>query len=376
MSFITIQSSSIIKHGARKLSHHIPAIQTAFLNNQVERSQFHPTTNYLFQPQVASFATKPLSVKQSTSTPVSWASQNVNLNIDIEKPKEIEEERVADHSWRQVNRIWSEDEIQAKMATRNLKHIPVTLSDKVVSTFMKTLYHSFNFITGYKAENPSPKSIEWRLIILESFAGVPGMLAASFRHFYSLRTLKRDHGSIYTFLEEAENERMHLLVCLKMFNASPVTKALCVTAQLSMTPVLMMTYMIKPAAMHRFVGYLEETAVETYANIVEHCETDGTKLNEAWSTLDAPSIGKVYWNLEDDATWVTCLKHMLADEAHHRDVNHTFATLPEGSDNPFIQEHMENFDRAAIRRTGKILNNALNQEGLTLGTTQSKKALI
>merc|ERR1711924_506526 len=39
--------------------------------------------------------------------------------------------------------------------------------------------------------------------------------------FYSLRTLKRDHGAIYTFLEEAENERMHLLVCLKMFEASP-----------------------------------------------------------------------------------------------------------------------------------------------------------
>ena len=33
-----------------------------------------------------------------------------------------------------------------------------------------------------------------RLIILESVAGVPGMLGGMFRHFRSLRQLERDHG--------------------------------------------------------------------------------------------------------------------------------------------------------------------------------------
>ena len=92
--------------------------------------------------------------------------------------------------------------------------------------------------------------------------------------------------------------------------------------------------------------------------------------------MDAPEIVKEYWNLNHDATWATCLKHMLADEAHHRDVNHTFATLPEGSDNPFIQEHMEKFDRAAIRRTSTILKNAMEKEGLASGTVKSDKALV
>lgn len=72
-------------------------------------------------------------------------------------------------------------------------------------TLMRTMYHGFNLVTGYDATNPSAKSIEWRLIVLESFAGVPGFLAAMFRHFYSLRNLQRDHGIIYTLLEEAEN---------------------------------------------------------------------------------------------------------------------------------------------------------------------------
>ena len=140
---------------------------------------------------------------------------------------------------------------------------------------MRTLYHTFNFITGYKHEDPSAKSIEWRLIVLESFAGVPGFLAAGFRHFYSLRNLKRDHGMIFTLLEEAENERMHLLTCLKMFDAGMLTRTLVIAAQFGMTPFLFLVYSIHPQSMHRFVGYLEETAVETYANIVYHIEKPG-----------------------------------------------------------------------------------------------------
>jgi ubiquinol oxidase len=76
---------------------------------------------------------------------------------------------------------------------------------------MSTMYHSFNALTGFKQENTPVQAVEWRLIVLESVAGVPGFVAAGFRHFRSLRNLERDHGWIVTLLEEAENERMHLL---------------------------------------------------------------------------------------------------------------------------------------------------------------------
>ena len=36
------------------------------------------------------------------------------------------------------------------------------------------------------------------------------------RHMRSLRSMKRDHGWIRTLLEEAENERMHLLTFLRL----------------------------------------------------------------------------------------------------------------------------------------------------------------
>ena len=83
----------------------------------------------------------------------------------------------------------------------------------------------------------------------------------------------------------------------------------------------------------------------------------GTQLHKVWSELPAPDIACGYWRLSDDARWVDVLECMLADEALHRDVNHTFASLPPNAEvsqylcphaplivyfkNPFIQQHQE-----------------------------------
>ena len=171
---------------------------------------------------------------------------------------------MADHTWRQTNHIWTEDELKQRLASADEKYAPRTISDRLMHFVVKQLlYRGFNLVTGYEEVDPTPESIEWRLIVLESFAGVPGFVAAAFRHFRSLRRLERDRGFIFTLLEEAENERMHLLVCMKMFEAGPATKALVHAAQLGMTPLLAGVYLVHPPAMHRFVGFLEETAVHT-----------------------------------------------------------------------------------------------------------------
>ena len=254
---------------------------------------------------------------------------------------------MADHMGRQQNHIWSKSELEKALATSHDHHTPITLPDKLAYGVMYYgLYHPFNFITGYTKIDPSPRAIEWRLIVLESFAGVPGFVAAGFRHFRSLRSLQRDHGWIHTLLEEAENERMHLLVCLTMFKAGPITRLMVVGAQFALSPFLFLTYMIYPRAVHRFVGYLEQTACTTYKNVIDHVETPGTRLHEAWSDLPAPEMAKGYWKLSDDAKWVDTLKCMYADETHHRDVNPTFADLDTDEPNPFIPQHREDAVRA------------------------------
>ena len=51
-----------------------------------------------------------------------------------------------------------------------------------------------------------------------------GMIGAMVRHLKSLRRMTRDHGWIHTLLEEAENERMHLLTALELKKPGPVFK--------------------------------------------------------------------------------------------------------------------------------------------------------
>lgn len=244
------------------------------------------------------------------------------------------------------NHIWSPDEIQARLDELPT-HKPETFSDKLVHFFVKrVLYEGFNKITGFNKENPTARSCEWRLIILESVAGVPGMVAASMRHFNSLRHLRRDHGWIHTLLEEAENERMHLLVCMKMFKAGFPTRALVLLGQFTMLPLLTLTYMVNPKALHRFVGYLEETASQTYFDLIRLTKEPGTHLNRDWSSLKAPALAVNYWRLNDDAMWLDVLKCLFADETNHRDVNHTFADMDDDDPNPFVEKHLEDAAKA------------------------------
>merc|ERR1719247_772625 len=114
---------------------------------------------------------------------------------------------------------------------------------------------------------------------------------------------------------------------MNFFEASPLTRAVVQLAQVALTPFLAALYIAKPQLLHRFVGYLEETAVHTYTNIVEMTNTPGTQLHTAWKDTPAPQAAIDYWRLPDDAIWVDCLKRMLADESHHRDVNHAMASM-------------------------------------------------
>ena len=58
-----------------------------------------------------------------------------------------------------------------------------------------------------------------------------GIIGAMSRHLKSLRLMQRDYGWIHTLLEEAENERMHLLTALELRCPGPVFRAAVIVAQ-------------------------------------------------------------------------------------------------------------------------------------------------
>jgi hypothetical protein len=106
-------------------------------------------------------------------------------------------------------------------------------SDKVALLAVRVLRWGLDTVSGYKhdkakalhAKDPAAAQKKYgmteqqyltRNIFLESVAGVPGMVAGMLRHLHSMRRMKRDHGWIETLLEESYNERMHLLIFLKV----------------------------------------------------------------------------------------------------------------------------------------------------------------
>lgn len=108
-----------------------------------------------------------------------------------------------------------------------------------------------------------------------------------------------------------------------------------------------------PRTCHRFVGYLEEEAVITYSRCLADLHAG---LLPQWSdpNFSVPDLAKDYWHLPENATMEDLLLAIRADEAGHRHVNHTFASLEARDKNPFTPEEMERNgrDRSEARGLG------------------------
>lgn len=159
-----------------------------------------------------------------------------------------------------------------------------------------------------------------RAVILETVAAVPGMVGSAFTHFSSLRKMKRDSGRIRTLLDEAENERMHLMVFTEIAKPNIAERALIIGAQLATVGAYSLTYAFNKRAAHRFVGFLEEEAVKSYTEYLG--EIDAGRI----PNTPAPDMAKTYWNLKPDATLRDVVLAVRDDEAEHRDVNHRMAS--------------------------------------------------
>lgn len=94
---------------------------------------------------------------------------------------------------------------------------PEKFVDRLAFNAVKAVRLAFDAATGWNGEI-TPNKVMNRTIYLETIAAVPGMVAAIVRHFKSLRTMQRDGGMIQMFLDEANNERMHLLTFVRMKN--------------------------------------------------------------------------------------------------------------------------------------------------------------
>ncbi|WEW58017.1 inducible alternative oxidase 2 [Emydomyces testavorans] len=261
-----------------------------------------------------------------------------------------------------VHPVFTENEMKnIAVAHRETKN----WSDWIALGTVRMLRWCTDLATGYRAapagkEQKDVKPFvmderKWiiRFIFLETVAGVPGMVGGMLRHMRSLRRMKRDLGWIETLLEEAYNERMHLLTFLKLAEPGWFMRLMVLGAQGVFFNAFFISYLISSRTCHRFVGYLEEEAVLTYTHAINDLRSG--KLPK-WKDLDAPDIAVTYWKMpEGHRKMLDLLYYIRADEAKHREVNHTLANLDQEFDpNPYAAKY-DNPDEPHPTKSASIM---------------------
>ena len=195
--------------------------------------------------------------------------------------------------------------------TIGVHHAPKGASDVVALGFVKAL--------RFCADTFFAKRYGHRAVVLETVAAVPGMVGATLTHLKCLRRMEADRGWIRTLMDEAENERMHLMTFIEVAQPTLFERFVVVAAQWVFYLFFFGLYLISPKTAHRVVGYFEEEAVISYTHYLQEID-EGRSVN-----VPAPKIALDYWNLPQGATLRDVVEVVRADEAHHRDVNHGFA---------------------------------------------------
>eukprot|EP00929_Paragymnodinium_shiwhaense_P002068 TRINITY_DN102279_c0_g1_i1.p1 TRINITY_DN102279_c0_g1~~TRINITY_DN102279_c0_g1_i1.p1 ORF type:complete len:357 (+),score=82.05 TRINITY_DN102279_c0_g1_i1:103-1173(+) len=216
--------------------------------------------------------------------------------------------------------------------------------EKLAYGAVQTLRFGADLFSGYTFKSSIKGGMserDWlrRIVFLETVAGVPGMVGGMVRHLHSLRLMKRDNGWIHALLSEAENERMHLLIALKLYRPGKIFRFCVLVGQGIFFNFFFIAYMLSPRFCHRFVGYLEEEAVKTYTHLLEEMDADMLPL---FADAPAPMFARTYYHLPADAKLREVFACMRKDEAHHRDSNHTFSRLKPDEPNPMV-EHLRQY---------------------------------
>ena len=159
-----------------------------------------------------------------------------------------------------------------------------------------------------------------RAVVLETVAGVPGMVAGMWNHLRSLRKMQPDErGWIKTLLDEAENERMHLMIFIEIAKPNLAERLLIMTAQFVFWHFYFILYVFFPGTAHRMIGYFEDQAVVSYTQYLNKIERGDIE------NIDAPQTAIDYYNLPKNAKLSDVIIAVRADEQGHADVNHAMA---------------------------------------------------
>lgn len=159
-----------------------------------------------------------------------------------------------------------------------------------------------------------------RAVVLETVAGVPGMVAGMWLHFKSLRKMKTGWGpDIREMLAEAENERMHLMFFIEIAKPNVFERFLVLVAQITFMVFYFFIYILSYRLAHKMIAYFEEEAVRSYTDYLALVESGQVE------NVPAPQLAIDYYGMSENARLSDLIVKVRADEIHHSKVNHRYA---------------------------------------------------
>lgn len=159
-----------------------------------------------------------------------------------------------------------------------------------------------------------------RAVVLETVAGVPGMVAGMWLHFKSLRKMKTGWGpDIREMLAEAENERMHLMFFIEIAKPNVFERFLVLIAQITFMVFYFFIYILSYRLAHKMIAYFEEEAVRSYTDYLALVESGQVE------NVPAPQLAIDYYEMSENARLSDLIKKVRDDEVHHSEVNHRYA---------------------------------------------------
>ena len=189
-------------------------------------------------------------------------------------------------------------------------------TQKISDTIALSMAKFFRFF----ADTFFAKRYGHRAVVLETIAGVPGMVAGMWLHLKSLRKAKTGYGpTIRELLAEAENERMHLMFFIEIAKPNWFERLLILLAQFIFWHFYFIMYLVSPRTAHRMIAYFEEEAVRSYTEYMTLIQV-GVIPN-----VKAPQLAIDYYDMPQDAKLWDMVYNVRNDELNHSKVNHRMA---------------------------------------------------
>ena len=188
--------------------------------------------------------------------------------------------------------------------------------ENISDMFASSMTKFFRFI----ADTFFAKRYGHRAVVLETIAGVPGMIAGVWMHFKSLRKMKSGYGpQIREMLAEAENERMHLMFFIEIAKPNFFERSIVIMSQILFGLFYFFIYVFFTRTAHRMIGYFEDEAVKSYTEYLEIVESGKVE------NIPAPALAIQYYKIGSDSKLSDLIRCVRADEEHHSETNHSYA---------------------------------------------------